>query len=401
MAKRRKAKGERAAYGGGSIYENRDGTFTVQVYLHKRLVRRRAPNREAAEAILADLNRQKAAGVNIRDGAQSVESFTAYWFPEVYLQREIKPRTAQHTLDMLQWYILPIIGTHSLNAVTHADLQTLLNNMRRRSRGLAPLSAQTVQHVRRVLKDVFSKAKQMKLIGDDPSDGLEAPKVRRTQKPALTPTQMRTVLTIADETRYATIYALMATFGLRVGEALAVQRTDFNQDFSEVTIRRAISYRDNTMGTTKNDAELILPVPPRLQAMCRAQWERVKQLAADEAPGWNARGLLCPSEAGTPIQPRNFERAWSGQIKGERFYPGIKQHAGIPAATLHDFRRFVATTLEDLDVGQRTIGHILGHGAKNVTERYIRRNLPTMRRALEKLEGVLWENDALDNAVSG
>src|SRR6266540_2948415 len=103
MAKRRKSKGERAEYGQGSIYENRDGTFTI------------------------------------------------YWFPEVYLQREIKPRTAQHTLDMLQWYILPIIGTHSLNAITHAELQTLLNDMRRRPRPLKLLSAQTVQHVRRVL----------------------------------------------------------------------------------------------------------------------------------------------------------------------------------------------------------------------------------------------------------
>jgi integrase len=62
--------------------------------------------------------------------------------------------------------------------------------------------------------------------------------------------------------------------------------------------------------------------------------------------------------------------------------------------TLHDLRRFLATTLEDLDVGQRTIGHILGHGAKNVTERYIRRNLPTMRRALEKLEAVIWAIDS-------
>jgi hypothetical protein len=60
--------------------------------------------------------------------------------------------------------------------------------------------------------------------------------------------------------------------------------------------------------------------------------------------------------------------------------------------TLHDLRRFVATTLEDLEVGQRTIGHILGHEAGNVTEGYIKRNLPTLRRALEKLEQALWED---------
>jgi hypothetical protein len=41
-------------------------------------------------------------------------------------------------------------------------------------------------------------------------------------------------------------------------------------------------------------------------------------------------------------------------------------------------------------VGQRTIGQILGHAAGNVTETYIKRHLPTMRRALEKLERAIW-----------
>jgi hypothetical protein len=47
------------------------------------------------------------------------------------------------------------------------------------------------------------------------------------------------------------------------------------------------------------------------------------------------------------------------------------------------------------DVGQRTIGHILGHAAGNVTVRYIKRHLPTMRRALEKLERAIWEEDEM------
>ena len=50
----------------------------------------------------------------------------------------------------------------------------------------------------------------------------------------------------------------------------------------------------------------------------------------------------------------------------------------------------MATQLEDLSIGQRTIKHILGHGAANVTERYIKRSLPTMRRALEAHEAALW-----------
>jgi integrase len=89
-------------------------------------------------------------------------------------------------------------------------------------------------------------------------------------------------------------------------------------------------------------------------------------------------------------------------IVERKFFPGFKQGAKLPEeTTLHDLRRFMATTLEDLDVGQRTIGHILGHAAGNVTERYIKRHLPTMRRALEKLERAIWgETEEQEVAVA-
>ena len=78
MASERKRKNtQKKSYGSGSIYPNKDGSFTVQIYLNRKLVRRRAANREAAEVILAELNRQKAKRINIRDGAQPLEEFTA------------------------------------------------------------------------------------------------------------------------------------------------------------------------------------------------------------------------------------------------------------------------------------------------------------------------------------
>jgi integrase len=398
--RKRKGEGDKGAYGSGSIYPNKDGSFTVQIYIHGKLVRRRAPNREAAEALKAELNRQKAAKIDIREGSQPVEQFTNYWFHEVYLQRDIKPRTAKHTLDMLQWYILPVIGARPLNAVLHTDLQTLLNDLRRRPKPLKPLSTQTVRHVHRVICDVFTKAHQIHLIYDNPSLNLEVPKIRRVQKEALTIAQVRALFAVVEGTRYGAAFHTMALLGLRIGETLALRRIDFNADFSEVTIRRAIGYHSNDMGTPKSDsAARRLPIPPRLSDMLKAQWAHIKEQQHDPASHWKEHGLIFPSEVGTAIQPRNFERAWSGQNKKVKrkgvvehvFFPGFKQQAGLPDKTvLHDLRRFLATLLEDLDVGQRTIGHILGHAAGNVTEVYIKRNMPTMRRALEKVEQAIW-----------
>jgi integrase len=92
-----------------------------------------------------------------------------------------------------------------LNAVSHAELQTLLNDLRRR-----------------VLCEVFRKAKHMHLREDDPSEGLEVPRIRRVQKPTLTIKQIRALLIVVAGTRYVLIYEVMVVLGLRIGEALAL-----------------------------------------------------------------------------------------------------------------------------------------------------------------------------------
>lgn len=397
MAKRRKDKAE---YGGGSVYQEKDGSWRVAIRLepNSKPIRRRAADRESAEALLADLRHKRDVGLNVQRGAEPLEEFTDYWFNEVYLQRGRQERSQKHTLDMLELYILPEIGRAPLESINHARLQQLLNDMRRR-RGQKPLSAQTVRHVYSVLKQVFGKAQTMGLIEHDPTRNLELPEIKRAEKPALEPKQVRALLELLGTHPHALAYHLMATLGLRLGEALAVRRTDFNADFTELKVNQQLSYHTRTMGTPKRDSVRLLPVPPRLSRRCAERWREVaRELEFKDG------ALMSPSERGTPLQPSNVEKLWHGytsrrKVKGgkkkEYTYPGFSTRAGLPdGTTLHDLRRFLATTLEDLDVGQRTIGHILGHGAKNVTERYIRRNLPTMRRALEKLEAVIWAIDS-------
>ena len=399
MAKR-KAK---RAYGSGSIYPNNDGSYTVAVRLRAgdKPTRRRAPDREAAEVLRAELVHLRDKGIDIQGGQQRVEDFANDWFQDVYLQRNLQERSNRHTADTMERYILPAIGGRAVASVTHAQLQHLLNNLRTRQPPHRPLSAQTKRHVATVLRELFGKALILGLIERDPTVGLELPRIERTEKAALTPAQVRALLETVDTHPYAIAFHLMATLGLRLGEALALRRTDFSEDWSEVTIAQAIDYHELTMDAPKQRSKRPLPIPPRLAERCKAQWALVKAQAVDPTPGALPSPLLCPSETGTPVQPSNVEKVWHGYTsrrqrkKGrvETTYVGMRERAGLPDdTTLHDLRRFLATMLEDLDIGQRTIGHILGHGAKNVTERYIRRHLPTMRRALERFERVLWED---------
>lgn len=388
MAKRTKAE-----YGAGSIYPSQDATWEVAVRPRKgaKPLRRRAPNRQAAEALRAELVRQRDEGVDIEQGSQLVEDFTAYWYNEVYLQRGRSERQDKHTLDMLELHILPVLSHRVLMDVTHAECQQLINDLRRRPKPKRPLSPQTIHHVYSVLHQVFSKAFAMAYIRRDPTVDLELPKIERAKKPAPALETVQSLLAVVEGHRTAIMFHLMSTLGLRLGEALAIRRVDFNETFSELWIRQALNYKTSKAGAPKRESVRLLAVPPLLAERCRTHWANVLRQQADAAPDFVNHGIFCPSETGTPIQPRNFERVWSGQVKNDKFYPGMKQRAGFPDdAVLHDLRAFTATMLMDLDTQPVIISHVLGHGAKNVTEHYMRHNLPTMRRALERLEEVLW-----------
>lgn len=392
MAKKKSAKSE---YGQGSIYDNADGTKTVAVRPRKgaKPVRRRAPNSQAAEALRARMVEQRDAGVNIEGGAQIVEDFTAYWYNEVYLQRGRSERQDKHTLDMLELHILPILAKRVLMDVDHAECQQLINDLRRRPKPKRPLSAQTIRHVYGVLSQVFAKAFAMGYIQRDPTAALELPEINRAKKPAPTLEQIHRLLVAVESHNAAIVFHLMITLGLRIGEALAVRRADFNVDFSELTINQALNYHTAKAGAPKRDSIRLLAVPPRLQARCAAHWANVLRQQADSAPDFANHGIFCPSETGTPIQPRNFERVWAGQTKNNKFYVGMKQKAQFADdAVLHDLRAFTATMLVDTEAPAVVVSQVLGHGAKNVTERYMRRYLPTMRRALERLEALIWED---------
>lgn len=381
-------------YGDGGIRQDADGYFTAWLYIGKTLTRRRRSTIEAAETAYQELITLRGANVNVAQGAQAFRGYATYWFNEVYMQRDNSERSIRDCRDTIERYILPAIGTRRVMEIQHAELQQLLNNLRRRPKPLKPLSASVIQHVKSVLVQIFTKATSERLTRDNPALGLQAPKIKRPKKEAPTPEQVRRLLSTVEAHPTATVYHVMATLGTRLGETLALRRTDCNADFSEITIATAINYQTNKHSTPKDDSGRKLPVPPALQARLRAQWERVKP-----ERDWGAMGLLFPSEAGTIKQPGNLEKEWGGYLfrrktkngTKEYTYPGWREKAGLPDdMVMHDFRKFVATTLEGLLVDQRIIGHILGHGAKNVTELYMLRHEASMRRALEMLEGELW-----------
>lgn len=107
--------------------------------------------------------------------------------------------------------------------------------------------------------------------------------------------------------------------------------------------------------------------------------ERDKRLAG---AAWQPSELAFTTSLGTPVDPRNFNRAWDARALKAR----------VPKITVHDGRRTCGTLLVDLDVHPRQIMRILRHAQFSVTmEIYAQASSRKTREALKRLGDSLGE----------
>jgi integrase len=134
---------------------------------------------------------------------------------------------------------------------------------------------------------------------------------------------------------YATLVLFLAASGLRIGEAIAIQWSDFSDD-GVLRVSRRIY--DGEAGPVKTDNSVRgLPIDPALLA-------RMRQLGNGE---WVFR-----SREGTPLNPGNALK---------RYIRPTAEALEIKIGGWHDFRHSLTTTMRRNGVHPKVISGILGH----------------------------------------
>ncbi|MGV9596789.1 tyrosine-type recombinase/integrase [Streptosporangium sandarakinum] len=116
--------------------------------------------------------------------------------------------------------------------------------------------------------------------------------------------------------------------------------------------------------------------PPR--SAIRARQRRHAQEDAHKAAGekWRDSDLVLTTRNGTPIEPRDFNRAFAAH----------RRRAGVPTTRVHDTRHTRASLLAALDVHPRVAMRILRHSQISMAmDVYTRIPAPETRKALDRL----------------
>jgi len=156
--------------------------------------------------------------------------------------------------------------------------------------------------------------------------------------------QLAAVLAMAPE-RHRPLFELMAATGLRISEAIALQRPHLQLDQSEpeVCIRRAI-VRDRIVPPKSKYGNREVRLPAPLAARLRAH------LAAQ--PDQDSTALAFLNEAGGPLSLGNLRR---------RVLKPLAEEIGAPWAGFHTFRHTFASLHLSQGTNLLQLSRALGH----------------------------------------
>lgn len=359
------------AKGDGGVYEDTDGSWRAIVYIEGKPVRRRAPTRQAAEALRQELLKQRSSGVT--PTSQTLDQWLDVWMASK--SRRLSPRSQQNNQRFIDGYLTPLLGTVRLANLTAEEIQRTLNRVQDDIVRERPhlTGARTVRALAQVLNAALSLAVRRRILIFNPMDGVELPAYHRQVPEPWEDTELKGFLSRAEAHELAALWWLYGVLGLRRGEGLGLRWTDIDFSGAKISIANQIQHigKELRAGKPKNQGRRILPLPLKISGMLTDLKARQEEQAQRRVSRWTSTGYVFVTRDGKPWWPSNLTAEFHVVV-------------GRPVP-LHSLRHTVATLLDELGASDAIKADLLGHQKKNITTQYTRGRVEAMRIYVNKV----------------
>jgi integrase len=265
-------------------------------------------------------------------------------------RRGFRENTRDEYRRLIAAYARPYFsGRLKLVDVTTYDIARFLDWLADESEQGRRLADSTVANIANPLRAALATAKREGLIRHNPAQGLPLPHREpipdeEDEVKVFTREQLAAVLAMAPE-RHSLLLELLATCGLRISEAIALQRLHLQLDTAEpeVCVRRAI-VRERIEPPKSKHGRREVRLPPSLVAQLRAH------LAAQ--PDQDSTALAFPNESGGALDPNNLRR---------RVLKPLVEEVNAPWAGFHTFRHTFASIHLSQGTNLLQLSRALGH----------------------------------------
>ncbi|MBO0412544.1 site-specific integrase [Enterococcus hulanensis] len=303
--------------------------------------------------------------------AETFEEWTREWFDEV--QDEVKPSTFSSYYYKLKKYIFPVIKDVSLNEITLDTGKVLLKKLQ------GTLANSTIQVIFRILNKCLNHAKKIGKIVSNPFSDLKIPKAKSIKVRALTLSEQRKIMQIAEkERRGYGIPALLALHsGMRIGEIAALKWEDI--DFETDLIHVQHTYQRIKTIELEQKTQLIF-ANSKTEASVRVipMGSVLKQLLTKHRR--HSKSEFVFSTNGHPCEPR---------LLTHHFHK-ICSKAKLTNIHFHQLRHTFATRCLEAKKDIPSVSALLGHASTQMTlDTYVDAMLEQRYQVIYEMENLI------------
>lgn len=302
---------------------------------------------------------------------ETFEEWTHEWLEEV--QNDVKPSTLSSYYYKLTKYILPRIKDISLNELTLETGKNLLKNLQEN------LAKSTIQVIFRILNKCLNHAKKTGKLLSNPFSELKIPKAKSTKVRALTLSEQKKIMKIAEkERRGYGIPALLALHsGMRIGEIAALKWSDI--DFETSLIRVSHTYQRIKSIKMTQKTQLIF-ADSKTEASVRVipMGSTLKRLLTKHRKYSKTEFVF--STNGRPCEPR---------LLTHHFHK-ICSKAKIDNIHFHQLRHTFATRCLEAKKDISAVSALLGHASTQMTlDTYVDAMLEQRYQVIDEMENLI------------
>jgi integrase len=318
-----------------------------------------------AERALAELVRDVNRGTYVPKSQQSLGEYAEEWLTAI--EPTVRPATHYSYSRNLRLHVLPYIGTAPLVSIDPGTLNALYARLLaegRKDHAGGGLSPRTVRYIHTITHRALKDAVKWGRLARNAADAANPPSATATGRPdsvTWTADQLRTFLDgTRNNSRHGTAYLLLATTGLRRGEALGLRWRDLDLDAGRASIRQTVIAIKHTavFGTPKTaKGRRTVTLDAGTVAALREHRKRQAAERLQMGAGWTDADLVFCQVDGTMLHPERFTRGFSEAV----------QRLRLPAIRLHDLRHGWATLALQAGVHPKVVQERLGHANISIT----------------------------------
>jgi integrase len=343
---------------------------------------------KAAQAALDKAKVAVLQGDYVEPSKLTVRDYLELWLPT--LEATLRPATLRSYRDRCHNHIAPRIGGIPLQKLSpdaigamYADL--LREGRQKRDGATGPLAGATVRLTHVVLHKALKDAVKRGRLIRNPADAVDPPRGTTGAQNALhvwTGEQVGAFLAATHDDRNHALWRLLATTGMRRGEALGLCWSDVDLEAGRLSVRRAlitVGYKPLVSETKTGRSRRSIALDPETVEALKAQAAR--QLAEQQEWGeaWTDSGYCFTDESGQALHPDRTSGAFNTAVRA----------AMLPRIRLHDLRHTWATLALQAGIHPKVVSERLGHATISITLDTYSHAIPAMQESAAALVAAL------------